>query len=247
MLSPIATEESEMSPMKIMAEQNNGDEALWNTRQDRWSRRAKHQLNLTNKGEISENIWNKGDKALYENQEVTVVIPAGPNFTVGIMLEGKTRMVRETMLYKIDEGVMGGMKPLSPINRIMQLAGLSVPTIMEPTSESIDLVDTENVDPPVVVNEADATNMFEQLFDANFNGQYKNNPAAARLATIGQILTGIEPQVTQLADQIPQDLSQKITAVVGLGALIMQSANAMLKPSTTTATGAPPTNITTGE
>ena len=98
---------------------------------------------------------------------------------------------------------------------MMQLAGISAPTIVEP------VVETEEID------EADSTNMFEQLFKANLNGEYRNNPDAARLATIGQIMVGLESQVEPLRGKVTPDLENKINMAVGLGAALMTAAKSM--------------------
>jgi len=231
LLIPVTTmEDTDMSPMKIIAEQNDGDEALWNTTQDRWSRRAKHPMNLCLKSTIKESSWEIGDRAMYQGKEVEVVIPSGPNSTVGVIVEGRKRMVLESKLTRIDEFVMGGIQSLDPLNRMMQLAGLSVPSVTEPHADTMS--ETENTEEQILA-EDDATNMFDQLFKSNFSGQYRNNPAAARLATVGQILAGLGTQAQDLKGQISDDMANKINASIGLGAALIQAANAMLQPNAT--------------
>ena len=62
-------------------------EGLYNTTDDRWSRRAKHQLSKNELQSVVETSdFAKGDPALYEGKEVEVRIPVGPNGTAGIML-----------------------------------------------------------------------------------------------------------------------------------------------------------------
>ena len=114
------------------------------------------------------------------------------------------------------------MQPLNPINRIMQLAGLSTSNIVKPVAE------TESE--PAIIEEADATNMFEALYKANANGEYKNNPDAARVATIGQIMVGLESQVEPLRGKLAADMEQKLNVAVGLGAALITAAKNMLKP-----------------
>jgi hypothetical protein len=127
----------------------------------------------------------------------------------------------------LEEGVIGGMQPLGPINRIMQLAGISVPTTVGEELDQPEDVQT--------LSEADPTNMFQQLYTANTNdAKYKNNPQAAKLATIGQVLTGLNTQIGDLQGQIPSDLQSKLNMVVGLGALLIQQADQITKPQTTT-------------
>ena len=122
----------------------------------------------------------------------------------------------------LTEGVMGGMQQLAPINRIMQLAGLSTTSMIEPVTET----EVQQV------QEADATTMFQQLYNANSNDpKYKNNPQAAQLATIGQILVGLNTQITQLQGKIPTDLQGQLNVVVGLGARLLQTAEQITKPT----------------
>jgi hypothetical protein len=205
----------DMKPRKIVAEQTNEDLVLWNTENDRWSRKAKHPLRINEVTTDPSISWEKGDVAVYESHAVEVTVPKGPNGTIGILFDGRTKMVLRSRLSKLDEGVLGGMQSLNPINRIMQLAGIGTPTIVEPVLEDIEIV------------EADATNMFEQLFKANLNGEYRNNPDAARLATIGSVMVGLESQVEPLRGKVAPDLENKINMAVGLGAALLTAAKDM--------------------
>lgn len=212
--------DTSMKPQTIMAEQNDGSEELYNSHKDRWSRNAKHPLPLAEKHNIV-NQWKKGDIALYEGLEVEIVVPKGPNSTVGILLTGKTKMVQETKLQKIDENVIGGLQPLNPLNRMMQLAGISNPTVMAPVEET--------TDDPQVLTEADPTNMFNSLMKANLAGEFKNNPDAARVATIGQIMAGLESMVEPLRTKLPPDMLSKLDVAVGLGVAFIKNAQMMTK------------------
>lgn len=212
-----------MKPRTIMAEQNDGNEELWNSPKDRWSRKAKHPLQGSSRANFDES-WEKGDIAIYENTEVEISIPRGPNSTIGILLNGETRMVRESMLRRIDEGVLGAMQPLSPINRMMQLAGLSVPTVIDPTQPNA------SIEAKFHLNETDATNMFDGLFKANVSGEFKNNPPAARLATIGQILVSLNSQISEIGDEIDTGTRSRLDVVPGIGAKMIDSARKMLNP-----------------
>lgn len=221
----INLQEDNMKSHRIMAPQDSTNEALWNSTKDRWSRKAKHRLQVSEAENMIDNTWEKGDIVIYNGTEVTVEIPQGPNNTVGIMLEGSLKMVSNKNL---SEAVMGGMQPLNPINRMMQLAGLSVPTVIEAS----DAVSEESVVEEEIVQEADATNMFQQLVKANYAGEYKNNPGAARLATIGQILVGLNSVVKdmQSKNEIPTEVGPKLDTAVGLGAYLMQTAKKMMLP-----------------
>lgn len=219
-LQPTPAEQGEiaMKPQRIMAEQNDGSEELYNSHKDRWSRNAKHQLPLAEKHNLI-NQWKKGDIALFEGHQVEIVIPRGPNSTVGIMYNGQTKMVTETNLQKIDEAVMGGLMAVSPLNRMMQLAGISNPTTMSPAQDTV--METE------LLNEADPTNMFNGLMKANLSGEYKNNPDAARVATVGQIMVGLESVIAPLRTKMEPDMLKKLDVAVGLGAALVKTAKEM--------------------
>jgi hypothetical protein len=235
-LTPLATdttaaailEVDAMRKMKITTQVSLDEtEGLFNTVDDRWSRRAKHPLSQTelmNAADISE--FSKGDTAVYEGRYVEVRIPLGPNGTSGVMLEGHLKMVNRSKLSKIEEGVMGMMKPLGPLNRMMQLAGLEHSS---PVLEADDAV--EEVQP---IEEADAAGtMFDNLYQANLNNPiYKNNPAAARVATIGEVLAGMQSMIAELPTDLPGNISTQLKAVPGIGANLIKTASAMTKPST---------------
>jgi hypothetical protein len=210
--------EEDMKARRLMAPQDTVNEAEWNSVHDRWSRNAKHPLQVSEAIDMNDSNWTKGDTAVYKGNEVTVEIPQGPNNTVGILYEGKLKMVLNTSL---SEAVMGTMQPLNPLNRMMQLAGLSTTNICEPT-------EPEEISGDVL-EEADATNMFQQLMRANIAGEYKNNPGAARLATVGQVLIGLNTVINDMKakNEIPADIEPKLDTAVGLGAFLIQTAKKM--------------------
>lgn len=213
-------EDNDMKALKIVAPQNEIDEALWNSKEDKWSRNAKHHITATDL-EVPSHTWEKGELAIYEGQEVKIVIGQGTKSVVGISLNGRTKMVKGHTLSPLTEGVLGGLTQLSPINRIMQLAGLSS-----------GVAEGEIAEEPKAISEDDSTNMFTQLFRANLAGEYRNNPSAARVATIGQILAGLSDQTSNLQG-ISQDIMTKISAAIGLGSALMQLAKSMTQEPTT--------------
>lgn len=231
-----------MSKMKITTQVDLDEtEGLWNTTNDRWSRRAKHQLSKNElQGAADFSQFAKGDNAVYEGQEVEVRIPIGPNGTTGIMLEGHLKMVNRSKLQTLEEasGVMGGMKPLGPLNRIMQLAGLehsgSVVETEEETETLVDSSQTDESDAEEILDEAaNAGTMFNQLLMANNNNPaYKNNPTAAKVATVGQVLAGLESVIGELPTDLPQTISSHIKMVPGIGAELIKAAGTMTKPTT---------------
>lgn len=211
-------QEAIVKPQHIMAEQNDGNEALWNSVNDRWSRKAKHQMNLPSKESIDRD-WEKGEIAIYEGVEVEISIPNGPNSSVGIILDGRTKMVRESKLVKINEGVLGGMTPLSPINRMMQLAGISSPLTIESKLDKDAGLTSEEL-----MLEAD---MFSGLFNKHFLGDFKNNATAARIATIGDIMVSLEIQIEQIKGKVDPALYDKISMAAGIGMLLKKEAEKM--------------------
>jgi hypothetical protein len=199
-----------MRKLKIMAEQNNGNEVLYNSRKDRWSRKAKHNLPRSERPEINE-TFTKGEFAMYEDKAVEIVVATNKDFKTGIDLGGKVTMVNTYKLSRLDEAVIGGLTNLTPLNRIMQLAGL-------PENAS-----DENL--PQVLDEAtDSTNMFNALYKANLAGEFKNNPDAARIATVGQVLTGLNTVIDPVRKSIDAGLVSKIDAAIGLGAFLIKTA-----------------------
>lgn len=228
-ISPAPIQEvDDMRKMKINTQIDLDEtEGLWNTTNDRWSRRAKHhisQTELRNATDTSE--FAKGDLAVYEGQEVEIRIPLGPNGTAGVMLEGHLRMVDRTKLERIDEtisGVMGGMKPLGPLNRIMQLAGLEHSGAVVEGEETLE--------------EDAAGTMFDQLYQKNTQDpNYKNNPDAARVATVGQVLAGLQGVIGQLPQNMAPAVANQLKMIPGIGANLLAQAKAMTQPK---AVGAP--------
>ena len=186
----------------------NGSEGLYETNIDRWSRNAKHHLAKSElAGAVDLPIFEKGDKVIYEGKEVQVKIPQGPKGTTGIMFEGHLKMVHQSKLEKIEEGILGGMQSLNPLNRIMQLAGLEHTGAIETIEE------TE------VLTEGDAASMLSQLVTTAQNmPQYKGNEEAARLFVIGSILSEIFKNISNNKLQTVAGQS-KMTALNSLGAM----------------------------
>jgi hypothetical protein len=219
-----SSENNKMKPLKIVAPQNSIDEALWNSKKDKWSRNAKHPI--TSVDIIDVHTWEKGDHAIYEGQEVEITVTKRQNQTVGILLNGRTKMVKENRLKPLVEGVLGGLQSLEPLNRLMQLAGLQsqpMAEVIEPQEEAI-------------IAEDDSTNMFNSLMQSNLSGEFKNNPNAAKVATIGQVLSALSSESASLSGQIDAATLTKINSAIGLGPALMQYAKSMTQPQQTTNT-----------
>ncbi len=210
----------EMKKLRINTQIDlNESEGLWNTETDRWSRRAKHHFSRTEIRNASDRTpFIRGDLASYEGRPVEIRIPNGPNGTTGIMLEGHLRMVDSNKL-SLDEsisGVMGGLKPMEPLNRIMQLAGLEI----SGTVEESELAEADG-----------AGTIFDQLLVKNQNSpEFKNNPTAAKVATIGQVLAGLQSMIGDLPIDQLGNVANQIKMIPGIGANLMDSAKSMTKP-----------------
>jgi hypothetical protein len=219
------TESSDMSRLKKFAQVDlAGNEGLYETTVDRWSRNAKHQLakaELVNASD--EQQFDENEVVIYEGQEVTVKIPQGPKGTAGIMFEGHLKMVHHSKLTKLDEGVMGGVQTMTPINRIMQLAGLE-------HTGAVAVEETELAEEQL--DEDAAGNMFNQLLTKNQNDpKYKNNPDAAKIATVGQVLAGLQGVLSDIPADLPSGIANQLKAVPGIGASLITAASQMTKPT----------------
>lgn len=228
----VISEVDAMSKLKITTEVDLDEtEGLWNTTTDRWSRRAKHQLSkneILSAADISE--FSKGDSAVYEGKKVEVRIPVGPNGTAGIMLEGHLKMVKRSALQPLSENysLVSGVTALGPINRIMQLAGLE---------HSGSVVEADNIQEETVENSTleednSAGTMFDQLYQTNMNKpEYKNNPNAAKVATVGMVLAGLQDMLRTLPEELPPNITNQLKLVPGIGANLIKAATDMTKPT----------------
>lgn len=233
----VNTENNEMK--KIIAPQNEIDEALWNSKDDKWSRNAKHPITPV---ELDSTIWEKGDYAIYEGQEVEILIPKGPNFTVGIAINGRTKMVKENKLTSLTEGVFGSLQALSPLNRIMQLAGLANPSASIEEETIADEQHTATlINNAVPVNEDGSNTMIDSMVNNKLSGEYRNNPPAALLATIGDILSGLSSELGNLTGKVDASILSKLNAAIGLGPQLTQAAKTMTtQTQPTTMSTSPP-------
>ena len=224
----VLAEDDAMRRLKKFAQIDlDGSEGLYETTIDRWSRNAKHQFS---KGEVSALSeipqYEEGETVVFEGQEVQVKIPQGPKGTAGIMFEGHLKMVHHSKLAKLEEGVMGGVQTMAPINRIMQLAGL------EHTGTVVAEVDDQETSESVIEEDA-AGNMFNQLLVKNENDPaYKNNPDAARLATIGQVLASMQGIIKDIPDSLPNNIATQLKMVPGIGVSLITSAKTLTKKGT---------------
>lgn len=217
------TEDSAMRRLKKFAQVDlSGNEGLYETTVDRWSRNAKHQLPKAELVNTPDDLqFDENETVMYEGQEVKVKIPLGPKGTTGIMFEGHLKMVHHSKLSKLTEGVMGGVQTMTPINRIMQLAGL------EHTGTTVVEVDLSEEQ----LDEDPAGTMFDQLLVKNQNDpKYKNNPDAAKIATVGQVLAGLQGVLSDIPEGLPASITNQLKMVPGIGASLITAASQLTKP-----------------
>ena len=124
------------------------DVGLYDSAVDKWSRNARHHFSRNDIAAvpetINETVYEVGDVVGYQGDEVTVKIPHGPHDTVGIILEGKMRMVDRSHLYSLEEHIMGSMTELSPLNRVMKLAGIASNPVTEETAQEDQILPAHN-------------------------------------------------------------------------------------------------------
>lgn len=88
------------------------------SRRDSWSRNAKHK-----KPQVDESTFSQGETVGYNGEEYPVHINNGPNSTIGLLIDGRVRMVKESEVTRIDEGILG-MTKIDPLYRLRELAGV---------------------------------------------------------------------------------------------------------------------------
>jgi hypothetical protein len=227
--TPITAEDDAMRKLKKYAQVDlTGAEGLYETTVDRWSRNAKHHLSQAEKASAPlVPVFEEGEIALYEGRETVVKIPQGPMNTVGILQQGQLKMIHESKLLKrVEEGVMGGVKPMPAINRIMQLAGL------EHTGATV----TEET--PVVEEaallEAMSNDMLTNLVTSAENmPEYKGNAEAARFYAIGSVLAMLGKSLQSHPPQtvVGQGKAKELNVVAAMGADLIQTAHKLAQAS----------------
>lgn len=157
---------------------------LYDTDQDRWSRHAKRHFSKADlQNVMAEQCleFDLNESVTYLGKQAVVRIPNGPNNTVGIMMEGRMRMVQRSDVTKLEEGVMGSMTELAPLNRVMQLAGIAGAYNTTGTQDQF-----------IVEDETDT--FFTNLSRENLS-HVNQNAECARLYTVGQLLMAISKQL----------------------------------------------------
>lgn len=232
-LSDLTLEDETMRKLKKYTQVDlNGEEGLYETTIDRWSRNAKHQLSKSELASASDIVtFEEGENALYDGHTVEIKIPQGPKGTMGIIFEGQLKMVHHTKIKKLDEGVMGGVQTMTPINRIMQLAGLEHTGAV--TTDDVSIEENE-ITTEEVITEADPTGVFKQLIDS-VPQQFRDNKEAARLYVIGSLMSVIakDLQTTPLQTKAGIDKMKSLKLVGPIGADLIKTSETLVKPVAT--------------
>lgn len=113
-------------------------------KQDKFGRGAKHKPRFDEEIEFA-----IGEDVMVGDIAGQVKIPHGPNGTIGVIMNGQLEMVAETEVSRLDEGVMG-MKPVNPLFRLRELAGLPKFT-NEDDIDGIEIADAPEIDPQGVL------------------------------------------------------------------------------------------------
>jgi len=67
--------------------------------------------------------FKKGDDVIYEGKYTKIQVPSGPSGTVGVVVNGKVRMVSAGSVTKVTESVIG-MSNIAGLTRMRELAGI---------------------------------------------------------------------------------------------------------------------------
>ena len=122
---------------------------------DKHGRGTKHKGRFDEEIEIHEgHEFAIGDQVTVGEDHGTVKIPHGPNGTIGVLLNGHLEMVSETEVSRLDEGVMG-MKNISPLFRLRELAGIKGSDDVEGISISEPVIDPNGILAPGEVGNPD--------------------------------------------------------------------------------------------
>lgn len=104
---------------------------------DAWDRGAKHKKPYVGEGLEETTHYTQGEVVKFGENEVPVHIPAGPNGTVGLLIDGKVKMVREGDITRTDEGILG-MTKIDPLYRLRELAGIRGASLAEDNFGTVD-------------------------------------------------------------------------------------------------------------
>ena len=139
------------------------------------------------------------------------------------------------------EGVIG-MTALNPINRMLQLAGVAPLEETHPAAQQAAIAiakkqEHDDMEETQDLEEADAAGTSDQLVKVATNlPQYKGNAEAARLYTVGTLLTAVFQNIKQNPPQttVAQGKVQELSILGAMGADLIKTSQTMMKPQTAT-------------
>ena len=161
---------------------------MFNSKKDKWSRNAKHQLS-------------KKDLANVKNNGAEVV----------------------------EEGVIGNLKGIDPLNRLLQLAGLdSGPVVKENFESNDELEEKEELEEDV----GSISRMINTEYNTLSNSaDYKDKKDLAVLATIANVLEGLNMMIGKMPSIMPDGVnSQTAQAIKNLPAIGIVIKKALAAP-----------------
>lgn len=149
--------------------------------------------------------------------------------------------LQPTVVTESVEGVIG-MTALSPINRMLQLAGVAPIEENHPPAQQAAIAIAKKKErgemaESEVLDEADAAGTIDQLVKTASNlPQYKGNAEAARLYTVGSLLSAIFQNMQRNPPQTVQGQTkiQELSILGAMGADLIKTSQIMMKPQTAT-------------
>ena len=184
-----ADSKSKNKPLRIHTETGlNENVGVFNSKKDKWSRNAKHQLS-------------KKDLANVKNNGAEVV----------------------------EEGVIGNLKGIDPLNRLLQLAGLdSGPVVKENFESNDELEEKEELEEDV----GSISRMINTEYNTLSNSaDYKDKKDLAVLATIANVLEGLNMMIGKMPSIMPDGVnSQTAQAIKNLPAIGIVIKKALAAP-----------------
>jgi hypothetical protein len=137
------------------------------------------------------------------------------------------RMVKRADIVKLDEGVLAGLHEIEPINRVMQLAGLS---------------SKYDIAREAAIFEDIANNTIQSLIQSN--NKYPNDPDSNKLYVLGSLLTMIGAELantksfkTVAALELVNSEAQIAKVVQTAGASMLQHVDEVHRTNTTSTQG----------
>ena len=147
-------------------------------------------------------------------------------------------------LQTVTESVQGaiGMTALNPINRMLQLAGVAPIEETHPPAQQAAIAiakkkERGEMEETEDLHEADAAGTINQLVTAASNlPQYKGNAEAARLYTMGSLLSAIFQNLKENPMQTMQGQgkAQELSVLGAMGADLIKTSQMMMHPQTAT-------------